>query len=228
MHPSDWISIVAAIGAVGAMWYARTQARAAKAQVRYAAKQLEFAEQIQRDQAQPYVFVDLRPDERDPVLMMLMIENLGRTVARDVRVAFDPPLRSKTFSQISDLRVLREGVAALPPGRRLSWFFESSFEIFDPNLPGKYTVTVDAVGPFGPLDQLVYDIDLSALEHSEARSRAQLKDVVDQLRRVSEALDHLKPATGRLRLQRAAGSETLHASPSRILPSNENETETAR
>jgi hypothetical protein len=194
VSPSDWIAVIAALGAVAAGWYARTQARAARAQVDFAAQQLVIAEQIRRDQAQPYVFADLRPDERDPVRMVLVIENRGATIARNVRIAFDPPLRSKSYREVSSLRVLQDGIPALPPGRRISWDFESSLSVLDADLPRRYTVTVDADGPFGPVDQLVYDIDFGPLDGSDIRSSGQLRDIEQQLRQIRQAIGRLTTA----------------------------------
>jgi hypothetical protein len=102
-----------------AAFYAGSQAISTANQARSAEQQLELANQVRRDQAQPYVFVDIRP-ETNGFLMMLIVENTGPTIAHDVRVTFQPPLRSVSFPEVSQLRFIQEGINALPPGRRVT------------------------------------------------------------------------------------------------------------
>lgn len=191
METADWMTILitaaAAIAAVLAALFAGSQALAAGEQANTAQSQLKLAQQVHRDQSQPYVFVDIRPDTGG-FLMMLIVENTGQTVARNVQVKFDPPLRSVEFPEVADLRFLREGIKALPPGRRISWFFDTGPSIFAGDVPKQYHVRVNGEGPFGPLEELEYEIDFSVLENSEARNPGQLRDVVEQLKVTNKTL----------------------------------------
>jgi hypothetical protein len=173
MEAMNWITILiamgAAVAAVLSAWWAGHQSLSAADQARSAQQQLELAEQVRKDQAQPYIYVDIRPD-RTGHIMMLVIENTGSTVARNVRVSFEPPLVSTDFPEVADLEVLRTGVPALPPGRRISWYFDTGPSIFSHDVPKRYTVTIDGEGPFGAIDQLRYEIDFTILANSEARN----------------------------------------------------------
>jgi len=189
------ISAAAAIAAVLAALFAGWQSLATAEQARSAEKQHELAEQVRKDQSQPYVFVDIRPD-KNGFLMMLVVENTGPTVAQNVRVAFDPPLRSTTFPEVESLKFVREGIKALPPGRRIMWYFDTGPAIFENDVPKRYEVTVSADGPFGPVEEITYEIDFTILEHSEARDPGRLKDIADQLKKTNTTLTTIAKKVG--------------------------------
>src|ERR1700677_5090429 len=58
-----------------------------------ALRQLRQARQLQEEEAQPVVVVDVYVDT-PPRYIHIYLENLGKTIARDVRVHFTPPLKS--------------------------------------------------------------------------------------------------------------------------------------
>ncbi|MGY5126414.1 hypothetical protein [Streptomyces nigrescens] len=53
-----------------------------------------LTERAQREQAEPYVIADIRPRGPGSSLMVFSIENIGSTLARDVQLTIDPPLRT--------------------------------------------------------------------------------------------------------------------------------------
>jgi hypothetical protein len=185
------VSVVSAIAAVLAALFAGSQAIAARRQARYAEAELELADRVRKDQAQPYVFADLRPDEHDPQKIMLMVQNAGATVARNVRVTFNPPLKSVAKPDFEERAVLQGPISTLPPGRKIQWFFDIGFRIFEsPGTPRRYTVTITADGPFGPVEELSYDIDLDEIRQSDAAAPVP-KRIADELRKAREALEKI-------------------------------------
>ncbi|WP_431973277.1 hypothetical protein [Micromonospora haikouensis] len=191
------VSVVGAVAAGLAAAFAGSQAMAATRQARYAQGQLELAEQVRKDQAQPYVFVDLAPDEHDPQKLMLVVQNTGMTVAHNIRVAFDPPLQSVTKPDFAETTPALLGpISVLPPGRRVRWFWEIGFRLFEnPQTPRSYTVTVNADGPFGPVDELIYEVDLENLRYSDAAAPVS-KKLVDELQKSRKALETISQKVG--------------------------------
>ena len=61
---------------------------------------------------------------------------------------------------------LNSGLASLPPGRTISWSMGVANAVFQPALQLSYTVTINASGPFGPLEPLTYTIDLNDIKWS--------------------------------------------------------------
>ncbi|GCD33700.1 hypothetical protein OEIGOIKO_01423 [Streptomyces chrestomyceticus JCM 4735] len=147
---------------------AREQAVSAREQAEAAKKANELTEKAQQEQVQPYVVADIRERVPGSQLVVFSIENTGPTMARDVKVSVDPPLRS-TLGGESDQKlnaaVTRE-IPVLPPKRQLIFMLDVGHRLFASDLPRRYTVVVQAKGPFGAVEPLTYTIDLDVLRHS--------------------------------------------------------------
>ncbi|GLZ07655.1 hypothetical protein Acsp03_51210 [Actinomadura sp. NBRC 104412] len=165
MDATDWIATIAAVIAVVAAIASWRQVAHARNQAEAAKGSLALQEKMWRDATQPYVYVDIRPDPRNGSMLLLIIENIGRSVATNVRVEFNPPLESATekFRDIGAKKALAEGIPAMPPGARVSHFFGLGFELASSNLPKSYSVKITGDGPLGALDPLEYKLDLNAL-----------------------------------------------------------------
>ncbi|MES9558797.1 MULTISPECIES: hypothetical protein [unclassified Streptomyces] len=116
----QWTVAVAVVAAVIAVWQAAIARRSA-------AQQLALAERIHREQNEPYVIVDIQPERNDGSLL-LVIENAGPTVARNVRISCNPPLETgwAPMGDEPDLtqviqQVLARTIPVLPPRRRLTF-----------------------------------------------------------------------------------------------------------
>lgn len=174
MGAGDWIALGTGAVSVGAasiaVWQARTasasashsekQARAADEQVRVANEQLQqaerlhseqlaLAERIHREQNEPYVIVDIQPSDPASGTLVVVIENIGPTVARDVRISCGPPLVSGWGDDLTEVlqRALSRTICLLPPGRRLEFFLDNQDRLQNSDLPTAYTFTVESEGP---------------------------------------------------------------------------------
>ena len=128
-----------------------------------AEKQSEIQAQLREDAAQPYVWMDVRPDDVNGVLLNLVIGNSGPTIAQNVRATIDPPL--KAIDPLKDRAetaqdLLARGISSLPPGRVMVWPLGQGYNILSGSGPKRHTVTVNADGPFGPVPPLTYVLDL--------------------------------------------------------------------
>lgn len=113
----------------------------------YAAGQLREARRLRDEQGRPFVIVDFNPG---PVIY-LYIENIGKTMARDVTMTFSPALVSTLDhgGQAWELSsAFTDGIPMLPPRKRLTFLFDS-FEarLRRTDLPTKHEVTVTYYGP---------------------------------------------------------------------------------
>ncbi|MFF4874228.1 hypothetical protein [Streptomyces sp. NPDC000961] len=169
MDAAEWIaasSAGVAVLAAGFSWrqvrHARGQVAAAQEQVVVARQQLEHAEKAHREQNEPYVIVDIQPaggPRRG--LLVLIIENIGSTVARNVRITADPPLESALGDEYTTRlhRALERTFPMIPPGRRLEYTFDGPMRWENIELPTAYTFTVRCAGPFGQMEEQEYAVD---------------------------------------------------------------------
>lgn len=101
--------------------------------------QLRQARQLREDQARPFVVVDIVPSEVDLHVLDLVIENVGNTVAQDVRLSFDPPLASSLADyDLAGSVLIREGIPTMPPRRRIEFLFDISHQRLNTDLPKRY------------------------------------------------------------------------------------------
>ncbi|CAL9672312.1 hypothetical protein SUDANB176_07492 (plasmid) [Streptomyces sp. enrichment culture] len=80
-------AVVAVIAAVISAWQAHSARSSGQ-------RRLELAERVHREQNEPYVIVDIQPYMPGHTLLVPVIENIGSTVARNVRVSSDRPLET--------------------------------------------------------------------------------------------------------------------------------------
>lgn len=113
MTAQTWISVALAVIAGVALFFTGLSAISAR-------QQTKIQDKLRKDAAQPYVWVDLRPDEAQGGLLLLLVGNSGATVATDVRVRFTPDLidQSTHRSNQSVADRISSGIASLPPGAR--------------------------------------------------------------------------------------------------------------
>jgi hypothetical protein len=144
----------AAVGQLGvllaAAWYARNQVAEAR--------------ELRKEQARPFVVVDFEPD-RVP-FVNLAIANLGRTMARNVRIEADPPFDSSVYRpgpvQLAWFTMFNEGIPALAPGKRIVLLFDQMHDRDKLGLPDTYRVRLTYEWDGGdPLsDELRLDLEL--------------------------------------------------------------------
>lgn len=145
-------AVLTLVVAVWAAWYARGQ--------------VQLARQTREDQSRPFVVVDFESSVVWLNVINLVVANVGQTLARDVKLTFDPPLRSSQDKSeqfaLQDSALITEGISAMPPGRRIETLFDLSHERINTELPMRYRVTVECADAHGRKQApLTYDLDLS-------------------------------------------------------------------
>jgi hypothetical protein len=163
---ANWVAIGAALTAVVTVYFTAQASRAAIRAARAAEEQIKIQWQQHMDAAQPYIWVDIRPDEVTGTLLNLAIGNSGQTSAENIRVEVDPslPAVDQLAERIAATQDrLTAGLSSLPPGRTLSWPLGPGFALLSGKAPKAYRFTVSADGPFGPMSPRTYLIDLDDL-----------------------------------------------------------------
>lgn len=126
--------------------------------------QLDQARKLREEQARPFVYVDILPSEVSPNILDLVIENLGNTLATDVRIHFVPEIETSLKDyDLARSALFTDGIPTLPPGRRIETLFDVSHERVDTTLPLRYDVTVSYSDRQGRRDELPYILDIGYL-----------------------------------------------------------------
>lgn len=200
------IAGLAALISIVAARYSRQQAQVARGQ-------LKLAEIVRKEQNEPYVVVDIQPADQATQALMLVIENIGTTVARDVRIRFDPPLKTAreiTLGKpIRDAKILTHGIPLLPPKRRIELWFDNIADLVEKSLPMIYEAIVDVVGPDGqPIEQMRYTIDLEVLRGVGHVSEKSMHHAVQELEKLNKKMSLITNPSGRSNADRPLSAAT--------------------
>lgn len=160
-----------------------------------ARRQLIQARQLREEEAAPAVVVDVVPSPVSGHILDLVIENIGKTAARDVRITSHPPVKSATNMagyELADWSAIKDGIKTLVPGRRLTALFDSAVERFDSDLPRQFEVTVESRDSHGrPQRAMTHTVDLEPIFgalHTDIRGMHHLVKEVEKLRKAVEPI----------------------------------------
>lgn len=182
MDANSWITGTAVIVAIVALVYARRSANAAR-------EQTEIQRQLRRDAAQPYVWADLRPSEEHGQLILLVVGNSGPTLATDVQVSITPGLRTQDSDRCNLIhQALGDGISTLAPGRTITWNLGVPWAVIAKGEPNVYRIRIRGNGPFGPLPEMAYSVDLETLRYSLAVPPGTLNGVAVAIAKASKLL----------------------------------------
>lgn len=195
------VAIVAARYAAGQVREARRQveearrAREEEAQraAEQSAEQADREQRLREEQARPFVVVDFEPSPVWGNIINLVIENVGKTLAKNVRFTFEPPLQSSQQSRdgydFAETVLLRSGIPAMPPGKHFTALFDLSHERVDTDLPMTYTVRVDLDDAQGRAQEpLEYVLDLNFRYGLRRIEEKTTHDVAKSLKEIETAV----------------------------------------
>lgn len=152
----------------------------------YAARQAREARRLRKEQARPYVVVFIDSSPAEWIWVDLVIRNLGRTAARNVRVSVDPSPRRAAGT---DPEVpIPARIPILVPGQEWRTFWDGTHVRDGSELPRQHTATVrfeDSTGEeFGETFELDFGplIDRTMInvygQHDTAKALRDIKDTL--------------------------------------------------
>ncbi|MGH3337770.1 MAG: hypothetical protein ACRDPL_02920 [Propionibacteriaceae bacterium] len=187
IKPEYWVALGAAVSILSllvagfSLIYARRSAKASREQTRQ-------QKQVAKDAAQPMLWVDIRSDDGQGQALALLLGNSGPSIARNVKVTFDPAPPS-TLDIKPILEILRKGITSVPPGRRMQWALGAAQSDWDAQTT--YRIRIEAEGPFGTTEPLEYVISIDDLDGSDAAPPGNLHAVAAELREITKATKEL-------------------------------------
>jgi len=127
--------------------------------------QVKEAKRMREEQTRPFVVVDFDVMSQFQFIN-LTVSNIGRTMAKDVRITFDPPLWSSmddrpNITKAADIAFFKDGIPNLPPNKIISMLFDNWIERAKTIGIDRYEVTVRYHGPQTSKpyrDQLILDL----------------------------------------------------------------------
>lgn len=102
--------------------------------------------------------------------LYLVVENIGKSIARDIKLEFSPALQVSDFNKemLENSPVLTNGIRSLVPNYKISIPFDYLMHYIHSNLPTEYTVKVTYWWKKSlPLQELEYVLDLNPYKHMD-------------------------------------------------------------
>jgi hypothetical protein len=152
--------------------------------------QAREARKLREERARPFVVVDFVLWN---IIIELKIENIGATMARDVRFKFTPPLQS-TFdteaghTPLREASVFQDGIRSLPPGKEIVMLFDRGPTRTEQGLPDAYEVEVSFTDALGKRRTDVMTIDLGIYRDTSRIRRRELHDFYKPLEDIAKEL----------------------------------------
>jgi len=189
IRPEYWVALGAAVSILSllvagfSLIYARRSANASR-------EQTKQQKQVATDAAQPRLWVDIRGDDGQGQALLLLLGNSGPSIARSVKVTFDPAPPS-TLDIKPILEILKQGIASLPPGRTMQWALGAAHNANGQDAHEAYRVRIEADGPFGSIEPLEYVISVDDLHGSPVAPPGSLHAVAAELHEMTKATKEL-------------------------------------
>jgi hypothetical protein len=162
----------------------------ARRSVKASRELIKQQKQPARYAGQPMLWVDIRGDDGQGEALVLLLGNSGPSIARNVRVSFDPaPPVAEAIKPI--LAILKQGIASLPPGRTMQWVLGAADSRVNLDADIPYRVRIEAEGPSGRLEPLEYVPSINDLDASRAARPANLHAVAVELHEMTKATKEL-------------------------------------
>jgi hypothetical protein len=116
IKPEYWVAVGADVSIPPLLWPA---SRRSISDDPLRASRDETARQAAKDAAQPMLWVDTRGVDGPNQALALLLGNSRPSIARNVKVSFDPTPPSTL--DIKVVEILKQGIGSLPPGRTMKW-----------------------------------------------------------------------------------------------------------
>ncbi len=147
-----------------------------------------------RDQeVAPYVlaYFDLPFSEH---VIHLVIKNVGKTVATNVRIEFEPKLIGIREEDFSTLPLIKDGIPSLPPGGEIKTFFDTAMSMFgDQNKrPLTYRAKIRYFGGLNEGERMSEQtLDLSVYKGLSSISRHGMHELVERVEKVARYTENI-------------------------------------
>lgn len=146
----------------------------------------------------PYVvtYFDVIVDKN---LIYFVIKNIGKSMAVNVKLEFDPPLPHGKISSNIERVLINGGIPSLPPSYEIRTIFDVFTEYVRSGSQLKYILTTTYYGGISPVQRkATYTQDISSYRGVTSVHEANTGDIVTQLKKIVNANTQINSALQRL------------------------------
>lgn len=141
----------------------------------------------------PYVVVyfDI---PHDSYYIYLVIKNIGKSIAKDVKLIFTPALQNTRESNLGEISILKSPIASIPPGYEIRTIIDIGSSYFrNSNLPLSHKVQVTFGGGLeDKVQKFDYSIDLSVFKDLTFARRKGLPELAESVEKISQTYSDIE------------------------------------
>ncbi|MGE0545002.1 MAG: hypothetical protein AB7R89_33010 [Dehalococcoidia bacterium] len=141
----------------------------------------------------PYVIAYFDVSEGRHIIRFV-VENIGKSMAHDVRIAVVPPLQSTVIEDIDQVDFIRDGIPSLAPRQALRTFIDTTFNYLNrSDLPQSYQVVITYTGGLHTAPRTTTQLaDLTVYRGVRASPEKGLHQLVQEVERLRDTVDGLR------------------------------------
>ncbi|MBN1763025.1 MAG: hypothetical protein JW878_08140 [Methanomicrobia archaeon] len=127
-------------------------------------------------------------------VIYFVIKNIGKSVAKNVKLAFQPPLENSKGGKINNISLLKDGIGSIPPGYEIRTFFDGVFSYFEMSeLPLTYNVKISYSGGLRSDTRNIEQImDLSAFKGLSFLDEKGIHELVKEVEKLVEHNNNIR------------------------------------
>jgi hypothetical protein len=154
---------------------------------------LQVMKEARDQEIAPYVVVyfDIPYGDR---IIYLVVKNIGKSTARDIRIQLKPKLLSNSGEDIDELPIIKNGIASLSPNHEIKMFVESTTTFFfgRSDRPLTYEATVSFYGGLKETQRVSEQVlDLTADKRLDKIAHRGRHDLVSEVEQISRNIERM-------------------------------------
>lgn len=136
----------------------------------------------------PDISIWFEPDKNNNLIMNLVIENIGQSIAKDVKFIVCPDFEIIEGRYLSQIGLFKNGLEVFPPHRKIVTYLTWMPKDYERKISEPFTISVTYKGFLNKEYTKNYTIDLSFFGEVPISPHI-LKDVAENLKGIKEAID---------------------------------------
>ncbi len=154
---------------------------------------LQVMKEARDQEIAPYVVVyfDIPHGEQ---ILFLVVKNIGKSTARDVKLQFNPKLIGNSGEDLSELPLIKDGIVALPPNHELKMFIDSTNAFFfeKSDRPLRYVVTVSFYGGLKDAERVSEQVlDLTSYKRLSKITQRGSHELSNDVEKISASIERI-------------------------------------
>jgi hypothetical protein len=154
---------------------------------------LQVMKEARDQEIAPYVVVyfDIMNEEK---IIYLVVKNIGKSTARDVRIQFKPKLIGDSGEDMSELPIIKNGIASLSPNHEIRIFVDSTTAFFfeRKDQPLTHEVKISFYGGLKDTQRVTEQvIDLTADKRLSSIAQRGGRNLINEVENISRNIERI-------------------------------------